>query len=206
MIFLFLFLFSCKQIVFFVPAYTGVQFYNHKVNNYSQQTEKVNNEIKITIDYKNINLPDISKEFLVLNSEKNEKVKKIADKIYLKSESYTDYVKNIMSFLSKEIEYNENNSKQDVNTVLKRKSAYCTGFSLLAEVLLKRWRVKVRDIKGFYFDKQKKILQKHRWIEIHYPSYGWVAYDPIYGGFSHKYIYGNIDKNIKELKVNAYEN
>lgn len=199
---LFLLFFIFKQVSFFIPLNCKAKFHNYSIENFSQSVEtyKEKGIIKIKINYFYKKLPQISKGFLFLKSGENRRVDNIVLNIYNASESYTDYVKNVLMFVQSKLKYSEKSEPQDVNSVLKRGSAYCTGYTNLTFQLLKKAGVKVKKITGFYFYKDKNVLQKHSWIEVFFPSHGWFAIDPITGKFSNFYIYGDIEKGFISLK------
>jgi len=187
---------------FFIPLNKKVNFFNYHIENFSQKVD-LNKEKKIAhirINYFYRKFPEVSKGFLVLRTGENSNLNKIVYNLFNSSESYTDYVKNTLLFLKENIKYNEKRVPQDASSVLIRGSAYCTGFTNLAYYLLSRAGVKVKKVSGFYFYKKRNILQKHNWIEVFFPSYGWFAVDPVSRKFSNFYIYGKIEKSFISIK------
>ncbi len=198
---LFIFFLAFKQIAFFIPYTKGIYLINHDSENYKQIIIKKEGGFKVNIRFEKKVFPRVSKAFLKINGVKYKRVASISDNIYYYSNSYTEFVKNVLLYLKEEVKYSEEEIPQDALTVSYTKRGYCTGFSHLASMLLKRWGVKNREVSGLYFNKDRNILQKHRWLEIFFPEYGWYSVDPITGSFSYNYIYGNIDKTIKTLRL-----
>jgi hypothetical protein len=198
---LFILFFAFKQIAFFIPYTKGIHLINHNSENYKQIIVKREDGIKVNINFEKKRFPMVSKAFLKIGRVKFKRIATISDNIYYYSTSYTEFVKNVLLYLKEEIKYSEEELPQDALTVSYTKRGYCTGFSHLTSMLLKRWGVKHREVSGLYFNKEKNILQKHRWLEIFFPGYGWYSIDPINGSFSYNYIYGDIDTNIKTLKM-----
>ncbi len=198
---LFVLFLAFKQIVFFIPYTKGINFINHASENFKQIIKKKEKGIKVSISYDNMDFPLVSKGFLKKHKIRYKKIADISDNIYSYSRSYTEYIKNVLLYLKEEIIYSEENIPQDALTVIYTKRAYCTGFSHLASVLLKRWGVKNREFSGLYFNEKQNILQKHRWLEIFFPGFGWYSVDPINGSFSNHYIYGDINNETKTIRM-----
>ncbi len=191
-----------QQISFLIPLTDKVSFYNYQIENFSQDVQISENQevVRININFFYKKLPYVSRGFLSLKKGEKRELNDIVLKIYNSSESYTDYVKNVLLFLKTNIKYSKKNQPQDLVSVLRRGSGYCTGFTNLSYYLLIKGGVRVKKITGFYFYKKKNLLQKHSWIEVFFPSYGWFAIDPITGKFSNYYIYGKIEKDFIFLK------
>ena len=199
---LFLLFFIFRQISFFIPINNKINFYDYKIENFSQSVSiiKEKKDIRIDIRYLFKKLPYVSKGFLFPKFKGNDKISSIAKRIYYSSDSYTSYVKNVLLFLKNNLKYDESKAPQDPITVLKRGTAFCTGYTNLAYELLKRGGITVKKVSGFYFFNKKNILQKHSWIEVFFPNNGWFAIDPISGEFSDSYIYGEIREKTISLK------
>jgi transglutaminase-like putative cysteine protease len=71
---------------------------------------------------------------------------------------------------------------QDAPTVLRRRTAYCTGTARLAVALLTAVGIEAREVPGYVYASAGSDDVRpgfHRWIEVRYPDRGWAFSDPL---------------------------
>ena len=69
---------------------------------------------------------------------------------------------------------------QDAQSVLARRSAYCTGVARLTVALLDALAIPAREVAGYVVDDLPQGGRSgfHRWIEVFYDDRGWVQVLP----------------------------
>ena len=70
---------------------------------------------------------------------------------------------------------------QDAESVLARRTAYCTGVARLTVALLDALAIPAREVAGFVVGGEPGAGRTgfHRWVEIFYDDRGWVFADPL---------------------------
>ncbi|MFC1849215.1 transglutaminase family protein [candidate division CSSED10-310 bacterium] len=101
-----------------------------------------------------------------------------------------EVVNAIMIWIAKEITYSEQYAPhRDALSVLERGWGNCVDMSNLAQQLLRTLDIRCRLIHGLVFKESfERILPApespsgrfHRWIEVYFPDYGWIFYDPAF--------------------------
>jgi hypothetical protein len=95
----------------------------------------------------------------------------------------------VLDWVARNIEYQlDRTSPQDAETVLRRRTGYCTGIARLTVRLLSAVGIESREVPGYVVASTVAahgIVGYHRWVEIHYPDRGWAFSDPI---ASHHYV------------------
>ena len=91
-------------------------------------------------------------------------------------------VSRILSWVASNVRYDlDRQAPQDAESVLTRRSAYCTGIARLTVALLDALAVPAREVAGYVVDDLPGGGRSgfHRWIEIFYDDRGWVFADPL---------------------------
>jgi hypothetical protein len=91
-------------------------------------------------------------------------------------------VSRILSWVASNVRYDlDRQAPQDAESVLARRSAYCTGIARLSVALLDALAVPAREVAGYVVDDLPGGGRSgfHRWIEIFYDDRGWVFTDPL---------------------------
>jgi hypothetical protein len=91
-------------------------------------------------------------------------------------------VSRVLGWVSTNIAYElERNLPQDADSVLSRRSGYCTGIARLTVALLDELGIEAREVPGYVVAGSGAALDRgfHRWVEIYYPDRGWVFSDPL---------------------------
>jgi transglutaminase-like putative cysteine protease len=108
----------------------------------------------------------------------------------LKSGTTTQYayVQNVLRFLSRGYTYNQNPplTGYPIETFLfSHKAGYCQQFSGSMALLLRMAGIPARVASGFTSGDQDATgewvvsdLNAHAWVEVWFPTYGWVRFDP----------------------------
>lgn len=94
----------------------------------------------------------------------------------------------ILGWVSANIAYElERSLPQDADSVLSRRSGYCTGVARLTVALLDELGIEAREVPGFVVTGGAGAVGRgfHRWVEIFYPDRGWVFSDPL---VTHHYV------------------
>ncbi len=87
----------------------------------------------------------------------------------------------ILGWVARHIEYNlDRQQPQDSESVLKRRSGYCTGVARLTVSMLESVGIESREVAGYVVGGGGGGAQGyHRWIETFLPDRGWVFSDPL---------------------------
>jgi hypothetical protein len=91
-------------------------------------------------------------------------------------------VSRILSWVAANVRYDlDRRAPQDAESVLVRRSAYCTGVARLAVALLDALAIPAREVAGYVVDDLPGGGRSgfHRWIEVFYDDRGWVFADPL---------------------------
>jgi len=93
----------------------------------------------------------------------------------------------ILGWVSQNLVYDlDRGESQAPGEVLRRRTAYCTGFARLTVALLEEIGIEAREVPGLVLPETVGALPEfHRWIEIRYPDVGWVFSDPL---ATHNYV------------------
>ena len=100
-----------------------------------------------------------------------------------------DYVKSVEAYLARDFTYTEAppaKASTIEGFLFEAKSGYCQQYSGAMAVLLRMAGIPARVATGFtsgsYDRKTKEYvvrdLDAHSWVEVWFPEYGWVTYDP----------------------------
>jgi protein-glutamine gamma-glutamyltransferase len=100
-----------------------------------------------------------------------------------------DYVENVLSFMREGFSYSElppAASRTLPGFLLQSKVGYCQQYSGAMALLLRMGGVPARVATGFTSGAQDsktkeyvvRDLDAHSWVEVWYPDYGWVTFDP----------------------------
>ena len=88
----------------------------------------------------------------------------------------------ILNWVSRNVTYELDRSQdQDAESVLRRRTAYCTGAARLTVALLEAAGIPAREVPGVVFD--GRFAGLHRWVEHQLPQRGWVFSDPLASHF-----------------------
>ncbi len=118
--------------------------------------------------------PQLSKEATPLE--------KIAHKQTAGARTHYEASARILNWVSRNIQYELDRTKaQDAETVLQRRTAYCTGIARLTVALFASVGIPSREVPGVVFD--GRFAGLHRWVEHRLPESGWVFSDPLASHF-----------------------
>lgn len=122
-----------------------------------------------------------------MEQEAVDPVQRLARAITAGAETHYAAVSRILGWVSSNIEYRlDRSADQGAEDVLKRRSAYCTGYARLSVALLKASGIPAREVAGIVLEEGPEGgAQYHRWIEVYYPTVGWSFSDPVH---SHHYV------------------
>lgn len=93
-----------------------------------------------------------------------------------------DAVTRVLGWVSHNLRYElDRTLPQDAESVLERRSGYCTGVARLTVALLRSLDIPAREVAGWVAREQggTGISGYHRWLEVYYPDRGWVMSDPL---------------------------
>lgn len=93
-----------------------------------------------------------------------------------------DAVSRVLAWVSDNIEYDlDREVDQSAESVLERRSAYCTGIARLTVALLASVGIEAREVPGYVVvgTRWGPPPGFHRWVEVRYPDRGWVFSDPV---------------------------
>ena len=163
---------------------------------------------EITAEIKCSNFFELYLDFMVVPNRKfikrlDPSIKHLTMNLFKISNDFKSYLKNVSSYLKKNIKYTDENLPQDTVSVHFNKKANCVGYSNLVSVFLDSAGIKNRTLKGFYLKQEKNntlIPIPHRWVEIYLPNKLKFFYDPQYQNFSVNYIVVRENVNFKRVK------
>ena len=90
-------------------------------------------------------------------------------------------VRKIYNFVLKTMSYGGFNPGQTgAEKALKLKSGDCTEYSDLMTALCRAKKIPARVVDG-YITSYGNDTPKHNWVEVYFPEYGWVPFDPLLG-------------------------
>ena len=99
-------------------------------------------------------------------------------------------VNSIFHWITKNIKYPDRcrDAESRSTLVIKKKLAHCTGFSNLMVGLLRASGIPARQVGGLkycprldsngHIKEPVKTYSTHVWVEVYFPSIGWIQYDP----------------------------
>jgi hypothetical protein len=116
-------------------------------------------------------------------------VYRLAQRLKRGARTEEDYVENVLAYLRQGFTYSETpppSSRNLPGFLLDSKAGYCQQFSGAMALLLRMAGVPARVASGFTSGAQDaktkeyvvRDLDAHSWVEVWYPSYGWVTFDP----------------------------
>jgi transglutaminase-like putative cysteine protease len=116
-------------------------------------------------------------------------VYRLAQRLRRGTQTQEDYVENVLGYLREGFTYSEippAASRTLPGFLLDSKSGYCQQYSGSMALLLRMGGVPARVATGFTsgaLDSKSKEyvvrdLDAHSWVEVWYPDYGWVTFDP----------------------------
>lgn len=127
-----------------------------------------------------------AEEYIEVNSEY---LRDVASGI--QGDTKEEIVRNIFDFVQTHLEYTLQTPNVSAEQVLKGGKAFCSGFTALMITLCRIKGIPARAVYGNLIKDGKD--SKHNWVEVYYPQYGWVMYDPVF------FVY-NQDKEMKSQK------
>ncbi len=90
-------------------------------------------------------------------------------------------VRNIYNYVLKTLSYGGFNPGQiGAERALQKKSGDCTEYSDLMTALCRSKDIPARVVDG-YITNYGNDTPKHNWVEVYFPEYGWVPFDPLLG-------------------------
>jgi len=137
----------------------------------------------------------ISDRYLQLPDTTTDRVKQLAEEITSPYDNPYDKATAVESFLRSEITYNEKIDappldRDPVDYVLfDLKQGYCDYYATAMTVMLRSQGIPARIASGYAqgeYDSAKQayvVLQRnaHTWVEIFFPNYGWIEFEPTAG-------------------------
>jgi transglutaminase-like putative cysteine protease len=148
-------------------------------------------EINKKVNFPIINLDEDVKEYLSETDYidySNNAIKKLAYDLASGEDDLMKVVYKFSKWVHQNINY-ELNSKtiEQVNKaswVLENKIGVCDEFSTLLVALCRSVGIPAKLISGISYTEDPRFDEKwnfHSWVEIYFPGYGWVSFDPTFG-------------------------
>jgi len=159
------------------PAGAPVEPYR----NVGYQVDFRDGSIEVTVDLRPLHS---SAPFLAPRRVARDEVERLAFALTRDERTEFGAVREILSWVHSGIRYDlDRSAPQDAQSVLRRRSAYCTGLTRLTVALLAAVGIEAREVPGYVFgaapDRGGTESGFHRWVEIRYPDRGWVFSDPL---------------------------
>lgn len=157
-------------------------------------TSIVYNTSKKTISDDNLKAGIVNSEYNI-DKKYDEKLNKIAEKIYLKSKNKADIIKNVTLYVVNNLEYDYDGTYASLpiaESILKYKMGVCAHYAYLESQLLNKLGIFSLDIGG-YTDLNDRSNSTHAWVIV-YINNKWYGIDPTWIDEPKK-IFKNISKN-----------
>ena len=108
-------------------------------------------------------------------------VERLARAVTTGASTQYEAVSRILGWVARNLEYELDRSQpQDAESVLVRRSGYCTGVARLTVALLEAAGIRAREVAGYVVSAEPgQPSGYHRWIEAHLEDRGWVFSDPL---------------------------
>lgn len=119
------------------------------------------------------------------------RIKDIAKKLSEGTTNLYDIVNRVINYVSDNVKYTYNPQKYDAVFTLETKSGNCQNIAHLSIALLRALNIPARIVGGITLKEQWKVplgdegylVQSmgqggHAWIEVYFPSFGWLPFDP----------------------------
>ncbi|MFC2171069.1 transglutaminase family protein [Acidobacteriota bacterium] len=127
------------------------------------------------------NIPDEIKPWLDPSTRKKAKadpVKSLAERLTKNSRFACEAVSAVIAWVAANIEYTtEQDAPVQAAVVLDQRRAFCVGQSNLTTAMLRSVGIPCRIVRGLLLSREGGFFL-HRWVEVYYPSRGWVFSDP----------------------------
>jgi hypothetical protein len=99
------------------------------------------------------------------------------------SPNVVDTVKNIFDYVASSLKYNIEDTGKDKGAMyaLQTNSGVCMEFAELMTAFCRMKGIPARVVLGFNIPLEDDFLPKdsgHAWVEVYFPEYGWVDFDP----------------------------
>ena len=157
-------------------------------------TSIVYNTSKKTISDDNLKAGIVNSEYNI-DKKYDEKLNKIAEKIYLKSKNKADIIKNVTLYVVNNLEYDYDGTYASLSiaeSILKYKMGVCAHYAYLESQLLNKLGIFSLDISG-YTDSNDRSNSTHAWVIV-YINNKWYGIDPTWIDDPKK-VFKNISKN-----------
>lgn len=157
-------------------------------------TSIVYNTSKKTISDDNLKAGIVNSEYNI-DKKHDEKLNKIAEKIYLKSKNKADIIKNVTLYVVNNLEYDYDGTYASLpiaESILKYKMGVCAHYAYLESQLLNKLGIFSLDISG-YTDSNDRSNSTHAWVIV-YINNKWYGIDPTWIDEPKK-VFKNISKN-----------
>lgn len=157
-------------------------------------TSIVYNTSKKTISDDNLKAGIVNSEYNI-DKKYDEKLNKIAEKIYLKSKNKADIIKNVTLYVVNNLEYDYDGTYASLSiaeSILKYKMGVCAHYAYLESQLLNKLGIFSLDISG-YTDSNDRSNSTHAWVIV-YINNKWYGIDPTWIDEPKK-VFKNISKN-----------
>ena len=131
-------------------------------------TSIVYNTSKKTISDDNLKAGIVNSEYNI-DKKYDEKLNKIAEKIYLKSKNKADIIKNVTLYVVNNLEYDYDGTYASLSiaeSILKYKMGVCAHYAYLESQLLNKLGIFSLDISG-YTDSNDRSNSTHAWVIVY---------------------------------------
>ncbi len=121
----------------------------------------------------------------------DERIKAVAKKLSENTTNLFDVVNRTINYVTDNVKYSYNPERYDAIFTIEKKTGNCQNIAHLSIALLRALNIPARIVGGITLKEQWKIpLGKegylvqsmgqggHAWIEVYFPSYGWLPFDP----------------------------
>ena len=118
----------------------------------------------------------------------------LSDELYIEGKSRYEITKNVEEYLKNNLNYtrvleNSGNSPPLDQFLFEGRDGHCEYFATAMVVLLREMSIPSRLVTGFVGGEYNSIGEyyliresdAHAWVEVYFPGYGWISFDPTPG-------------------------
>jgi len=137
-----------------------------------------------------VNYPSTITRYLQLPDELPVRVRNLAKEIAAQSDNPYDQATALEKYVRKHVKYSESVSPPPPNrdgvdyTLFERPEGYCNYYASALAVMARAVGIPARVVSGYSLGEFEsgtfRIVEAnaHSWVEIYFPSYGWVEFEP----------------------------
>ncbi|MCC7574548.1 transglutaminase-like domain-containing protein [Candidatus Woesearchaeota archaeon] len=161
------------------------------VSQFRVQTSKAVVPVMSKVDFPLKNLDPVFLEYVLPSDvfDVNEDINSLAVQLSQGNDDLFKVVFLLAEWVNKNVVYDLDTVSSDklpASWVFEHRKGVCTEYSSLLISLLRSLGIPAREISGVAYTDSSLFPTGwgfHSWVEVYFPGYGWVSFDPTYGQF-----------------------